>query len=577
MATTRYIEINSSFRNRNIWPKAADFEILFSENGSTTSQNALDPISLAAPKINWASNSFATPSGSSIVGTVKTSGANISQVQAGTVVVIDFTKAVNIPNFNTQAIDYFAGAVIQESPSNIRSRITKSRFLQESATVITAEFTIIVGPALTPGNTISITDPTDFSDFNNIHIFVPGIPHLTINIGDDTFRNSVLYNQTLSVSTNSPVYRNISRYDPTTHMIYCNVQDNPIDGTWKTTDKFDIRSTEYIPALGAVNNNPLTSQNNVISVPRSFNMQDNFYRNSWIRFPTTVNTTQPDIYRKIIKNVSVDSSVKAGSTIASPANGGEIIFNDNSGCNTLPGYYNNAYIEFTTGVNTGTTFLIEDYTVTNSLPTVKTAIISILTPIAALSAGDEFFIRSIYTLPFPSPIAKNDIFEILLFNRDNSQPLLFSGSVLSQQEMVCYQIELINLVLPNRSLVTGNGGLIAFYPYVYVSFQNVSAPGANLKEVIYSNNPVSRGATFRAAIDDTNNPVNSAYIKIGGGGMVQTIKFKPTDNLRFTVKLPDGELFETENSIPIGTTTGGPFNSNPINQISALFSIKRLS
>lgn len=577
MATTRYIEINSSFRNRNIWPKAADFEILFSENGSTTSQNALDPISLAAPKINWTSNSFAVPSGPSITGTIKTLGSNISQIQSEMVVVVEFTKAVNIPNFDTQATDYFAGAVIQESPTNIRSRITKSRFLQESATILTAEFTIIPGTPLTPGNNIRIADPTDFSDFNNIHLFIPGIPHLTINIGDDSFKNSVLYNQTLSVATGTPVYREVSNYDPTTHMIYCDLQNNPIDGTWNTTDKFDIRSKAAIPALGAANNSPLTSQNNVISAPKSFNMQDDFYRNSWIRFPTTSHTSMPDIYRKIIKNVSVDTSVKAGSTIVSPANGGTIIFNDNSGCSVIPGYYNNAYIEFTTGVNAGNTFLIEDYTVTNTLPAVKTAIISSLTPIAAVSTGDEFFIRSIYTLPFPNPIAQGDIFEVLLFTRDNSQPLLFSGGVLSQQEMVCYQIELLNLVLPNRSLVTGNGGLIAFYPYVYVSFQNVSAPGSNLKEVIYSNNPVSRGATFRAAIDDTNNPVSSAYIKIDGDGMVQTIKFKPTDNLRFTVKLPDGELFETQNSIPIGTTTGGPFNSNPINQISALFSIKRLS
>ena len=577
MATTRYIEINSSFRNRNIWPKAADFEILFSESGSSTTQNALDPISLAAPKINWTSNTFQIPTGASITGTIKSLGTNISQVQAPMVVVVDFDTAINFPNFDTKATDYFAGAVIQESPTNIRARITKSKLLQHIGTLITAEFTLLPGPSLTPGNQIRITDPTDFSDFTNIYLFIPGIPHLTINIGEDSFKNSVLYNQTLSVATGTPVYRDVSNYDPTTHMIYCDLQNNPIDATWQTTDKFDIRSKNDIPTVNSARNSPLTSLNNVIAGPRLLNMQDNFYRNSWIRFPTTSHTSAPDIYRKVVKYVSVDSSVGVGSTTVTAANGGTIIFNNAAGCSAKPGYYNNAYIEFTTGVNAGNTFLIENYTVSDSTPTVKTAIISLLTPIAAVSAGDDFFIRTIYTLPFPSPIATNSVFEILLFTRDNSQPLLFSGSVLSQQEMVCYQIELLNLVLPNRSLVTGNGGLIAFYPYVYVSFQNVSAPGSNLKEVIYSNNPVSRGATFRAAIDDTNNPVSSAYIKIDGDGMSQTIKFKPTDNLRFTVKLPDGELFETENSIPIGTTTGGPFNSNPINQISALFAIKRLS
>ena len=79
------------------------------------------------------------------------------------------------------------------------------------------------------------------------------------------------------------------------------------------------------------------------------------------------------------------------------------------------------------------------------------------------------------------------MFEILQFTRDNAVPFCYSGSLVSQQEMVCYEIELINLVLPNKTLTSG--GRTAFYPYVYVELQNVSGASAGTKCVIYSNNP----------------------------------------------------------------------------------------
>ena len=101
----------------------------------------------------------------------------------------------------------------------------------------------------------------------------------------------------------------------------------------------------------------------------------------------------------------------------------------------------------------------------------------------------------------------NNIFSCILpFTYDNLNPFVYTGSLISQEEMVCYQIELLNLILPNTTLTVGNGGSIAYYPYVYVELQNVSACGANLKNIIYSNNPNSTKVLFRAAIDDVPNP-----------------------------------------------------------------------
>ena len=138
--------------------------------------------------------------------------------------------------------------------------------------------------------------------------------------------------------------------------------------------------------------------------------------------------------------------------------------------------------------------------------------------------------------------------------------------------MVCYEIELISLILPNKPLDNNIGGLIAFYPYLYVELSNVSAPSSGIKGIIYSNNPNANRALFRVGIDDTPTPAISAFIKVDGNGAVQTVKFKPNDNLYFRVYLQNGELFQTQTKDTIP-----PLEPDVFVQISAEFSIKRLT
>jgi hypothetical protein len=161
--------------------------------------------------------------------------------------------------------------------------------------------------------------------------------------------------------------------------------------------------------------------------------------------------------------------------------------------------------------------------------------------------------------------------EILASTCDNAVPFNYTGSLVSQSQVVCYEIELLNLILPNRELAVGRGGRIAFYPYVYVELRNVSSSGGAGPGSIYSNNPNSTKMLFRAAVDDTPTPLISPFIKIDGDGMVQTVKFKPNDNLRFSVRMPDGDVFAVTEP-----ETFGPSRPNERIQISAMFSIKRL-
>jgi hypothetical protein len=158
---------------------------------------------------------------------------------------------------------------------------------------------------------------------------------------------------------------------------------------------------------------------------------------------------------------------------------------------------------------------------------------------------------------------------LLPYSYDNAVPLTYTGSTVSQQQEVCYELELINLVLPNSGLITG--GRVAFYPYVYVEFQSISGASAGTKNVIYSNNPHSKRMLFRCAIDDIPNPLITPFIKIDGDGMVQTVKFKPNDNFKFGVYLPNGKILET-----VKHDNTPPQMPDPLLQMSAMFSIKRL-
>ena len=60
MSTTRYIEIDSTYRNRNKCPNPAEFEVLVAQSGRKDKMNADDPVSCSVPIDNfrWTINAF---------------------------------------------------------------------------------------------------------------------------------------------------------------------------------------------------------------------------------------------------------------------------------------------------------------------------------------------------------------------------------------------------------------------------------------------------------------------------------------------------------------------------------------
>lgn len=170
---------------------------------------------------------------------------------------------------------------------------------------------------------------------------------------------------------------------------------------------------------------------------------------------------------------------------------------------------------------------------------------------------------------FPTTYIQGTFFEFLPFSRDNVVPLNFSGSTLSQQEVSCYEIELIDLIIPNYILTVDGGGFVSKLPFLFVELSNIGSSGGY--NSIYSNNPNSTQMLFRVAVPNIADDITSPFICIQSTNVTQTIKFKPNDNLKFSVRMPNGEIFKI-----ITDDTQSPLLPIRSVQISAQFSIKKL-
>ena len=175
----------------------------------------------------------------------------------------------------------------------------------------------------------------------------------------------------------------------------------------------------------------------------------------------------------------------------------------------------------------------------------------------------------IFDTPLSSTPKTDDQYEILQYSKDNYSPFVYSGTMASNSQPVAYDMTLNSLTLPNQFLTLG--GRIAYYPYVYVVIENISTTGGNPKNLIYSNNPNTYRAVFRAPITDLNHPQNSPFVKLTGNGMKQTMTFKQNDDISIYVLLPNGEIFQTE----MKDNFDG-LNPNPMLQVSAVFSMEKI-
>ena len=504
MSNIRYLEIDSTYRNRNDWPLPGKFEVPISQTGRKNITNAVDPVSLSVPLTVWTSYNLNLFNNTGILdGTIcmGTPAIPIGYSSDTNTIIIKCPLSSN--SFQKNYNYYEKLVIIIYILPIFQSRITEYVYLYTDSLYDVAQITLDTSlpDTIIDGTPFKIRDPTDISDKFNPYIYVPSGRYQ-----DDSYNNFILYNESVNE------YREVINYNSVTHMAYVDtngsnvstISQGPITN-WKISDNFSIR--KEVPYID--NSPSITIQsgstNSTIIIDGLSSSSNNFYKNYSLRILPLPNNKY---------NYSYDSGNKVG-----------LIPPINESCKIISSLY-------------------------DSLTNLTTVVV--------------------YP-PFSAQPQIGSLIEIMSFSYDNLYPFVYTGSLVSQNEMVCYEIQLLNIVIPNSTLTVGEGGRIAFYPYIYVQLSNVSAAGAGLKNVIYSNNPNATNVTFRVPIYDIQNPSTTTYLKVDGDGMTQTIKFKPNDTLLFSVTLQDGQIYQTELS-----DTLSPSEPDQFAQISALFSIKRL-
>jgi len=669
MSNARYLEVDSTYRNRKEWPQAAEFVVPISQTGRKGPKQAVDPVSEAAAEVLWVGNSF-----DAVLNGDLTSGPGpaASDLKVAEIIPPPLSPGVGGASGTGQlaliltcksghaqiANNYYRHAILQTGTgANIqRSRIASSIYLglgtdPTTPTTILDRIQVRLWSSISvvPGDGVEIQDPTDLSTTTDPLLFVP-----SGKLAPNAYTATFIYNISLAPHES----RRVAGYNAATHLLRPDTSGVTSSTTgptvgWLSSHTYAIRpdNTGWCGNL-----DPLGYPLPFINTSRSFN------------FPITATTPAQDLVGSFLEveytQISGTAAVLSNATqvvLSTPAipvddyyNGCLIRIVDNGGPVTIPcgerriinGYNSSTntvtvsppftsttvgynyhitcggtqepdsptacvqesrrivkYVDYSaTAVSTTSTTIVfpldasnveEYYTglfirvdpagindlrlITNYVVTrdgsgvVISRVATVDIPFGPIPPTPDFTITSgLVNGPFTFSLYDQKVC-ILPFSYDNLSPFVYNGSQVSQQDTVCYEIELLNLVLPNQILAVGEGGFVSYYPYVYVQLMNVDASGGHLKNTIYSNNPNATNMIFRAAIDDVPNPLTSTFIKIDGDGAVQTIKFKPNDNLLFSVHMPDGDVFQT-----IEPEWFSPCMPNPKAQISAYFSMKRV-
>jgi hypothetical protein len=474
----RYLEIDSTYRDRNRFSNPSDFEIPISQTGVRDRFTALDPVSLSTP-LTIFDGSFRNDSSSdTITGiTIKSLGLTIPisvlsaedqniNILIGTIDPIKLKREYNFYAGSSLELDYgtFKEYRRIESyeyigffPNTFISLLIGFADIDLGRMIISEPFSLPISQGLS----LKIVNSSfTIPSIPYSYIFIPyGVPV------DNYYINCILEDTTIGVSRKIVSYTGATRLAKT---------DLPFPAGWQETDSYLIRK-ESVSESGTLIGLTTTT----------------------LQFPAT-------------------SSSELN-------------------------HYTGDFIRITSGILSGEIRKITYYTGSTRIASVDLAYSSI-----------------------PGTVT----YEILPFTRDNVVPLVFTGSELNKTDF--YDIELINLILPNISIISGNGGNPITYPYFLVELYNISVASGDNRNILISNNPNSVRVLFRVPMDDKSLKSVSPFIKVDGDGITQTIKFRPDQTIRFRVLLPNGDLYLTHN-----TEFLSPSLPNEFKQISACFSLQR--
>lgn len=233
-----YLELDSTYRDRNTYPEPADFVAPLSQS-STSPVSASDPVSDAAPLIVF--TPFTT-----LTGTLYTGGS------IGIVLSIPTAQAPS------RVDNYYAGLVIRfsDGATFVYQRIHTWQYIQTVGANDFFEITLFGEnsvPFSSPGPvTFQLVDPSSVADPSLLIFFVPESP-----FAENYYTGYYIFNQTLNQ------WVTITNYDRLSHTILADPQptDNYTPGIWLLTHTYNIRKeipVQYGNVLAGITRTTMT-------------------------------------------------------------------------------------------------------------------------------------------------------------------------------------------------------------------------------------------------------------------------------------------------------------------------------
>lgn len=220
MQTTKriYLDLDSTYRNRTLWPTPGEFEVLLAQGGSTTRSilDSRDPVALSAPLVAWTSNRFqANLANSATVSGTVLGGPGIGAANTSRAVIFSTT-----PGTLQQADGYYCNA-FAVTATGAKAKVESYTYLGNNVGKVTLYNDLV----LASGATITLQDPSDLAVSR---LFVPGGQHRSNN-----YYSMLIFNETLQQS------RSITDLDTDIGTITVGSPSTP---TWTDDHNYSIRT-----------------------------------------------------------------------------------------------------------------------------------------------------------------------------------------------------------------------------------------------------------------------------------------------------------------------------------------------
>ena len=219
MSNKRYLEIDSTFRNRSEYPNPSSFIVFISQTGTKSKRDALDPVSLATPQKTFSTTDFGVDNGGlTLTGTVDTTSPGIGASNSPSLFVGSFPTGTAQEESN-----YYVGTSIDIGGEI--TRIDGWEFISTDG--VDDFFRITVNPPLddTPG-AVAL-------EISNSTVLTSSPPTLFIPNGskaDNFYTSCIIYNDTVNE------FRTITDYDAATSTAILD-----LDVTWGDSDVLSLR------------------------------------------------------------------------------------------------------------------------------------------------------------------------------------------------------------------------------------------------------------------------------------------------------------------------------------------------